>query len=901
MTGIEKALPPVADSAHDPAAYEAFLRAKVATAPLSGFEVDAADLHQNLKPHTRDAVLWALRGGRRGLFLAFGLHKTRAQLEIARQVTRRFGSQALIIIPLGVRQEFYRDAAALDMEVTYVRDDTEAADAGPVILTNYERVRDGQISREFLATLIMVSLDEASVLRGFGGTKTFREFMATLAGDDRSASYSDRTAGIRFRFVATATPSPNQYIELLSYAAFLGIMDVGEAKTRFFRRDSEKADNLVLHPHKEREFWLWCASWGLFLQRPSDLGYSDEGYELPALDVRWHEVPSDHSGAGIERDGQQRMFRDAAMNLSDAAREKRDSLPARIAKLMEIRSEDLDAHRIIWHDLEAERLAVEAAIPEIVTVYGTQDLDEREEAIISFSDGEIPEIAAKPVMFGSGANFQRHCWWAVFLGIGFKFNDFIQAIYRIQRFQQPHQVRVDIIHTEAERGVRRRLEEKWRRDNEQRARMSEIIREYGLAEAAMAAALSRSLGVKRIEVSGPGYVLANNDCVAETAGMESDSVDLILTSIPFSTQYEYSPSYNDFGHSDSNAHFWRQMRFLVPELLRVLKPGRVAAIHVKDRIVPGGINGLGFQTVYPFSDECVAEFAAGGFAFLARKTIVTDVVRENNQTYRLGWTEQCKDGSRMGCGMPEYLLLFRKPPSDRSNGYADAPVVKGKPRSFRQDGTECDFERNLRPVPGTGYSRGRWQLDAHGFTRSSGDRILTFEEIRELPAEQIYKVWKRFNLQAVYDFNHHVRIAEELDGIGKLPPKFMLLPPHSWHPDVWADVARMLTLNGALSADGKEPHLCPMQFDIADRVITQFSMEGELVYDPFGGVMTVPLRALRLRRQGRGAELSPGYFLDGCSYVRAEAEKVDMPGLFDFMSEEKQAEEEAPTVAGAAA
>jgi DNA modification methylase len=874
--GVATAQLPVAQgSSFDPEAYEAFVSAKIVTAPQSGFHVDASDLHPNLKPHTRDAVQWALRGGRRALFLAFGLHKTRAQLEIARQITRRASGQALIVLPLGVRQEFRRDATALDMEITYVRSDEEAMDAGPVIITNYERVRDGGLSPGYLSTLTACgSLDEASVLRGFGGTKTFSEFMRIFEP-------------IPYRFVATATPSPNQYIELLSYAAFLGIMDVGEAKTRFFRRDSEKADNLVIHPHKEREFWLWCATWGLFLQRPSDLGYSDEGYELPPLDVRWHEIPSDHRKARAERDGQGRLLHDESMSLPDTAREKRESLPARIEKMMELRAEDSSAHRIIWHDLEAERRAIEDAIPGIVTAYGAQDLDDREAAIVAFSEGEVQELATKPVISGSGSNFQRHCWWSIYVGIGFKFNDWIQSVYRLQRFQQTHPVRIDMIHTEAERGVRRRLEAKWARHIEMMEKMSQIIREYGLAESAMADVLSRSLGVKRVEVSGPGYLLANNDCINETAGMESDSVDLILTSIPFSTQYEYSPSYRDFGHSDSNRHFWEQMRFLIPELLRVLRPGRVAAIHVKDRIVPGGINGLGFQTVYPFSDECAAEFMAAGFALLARKTIVTDVVRENNQTYRLGWTEQCKDGSRMGCGMPEYLMLFRKPPSDRSNGYADVPVVKAKPRSFNAEGLPGPFHRDRKPVPGTGYSRGRWQLDAHGFMRSSGDRLPHVRrELQGLAPDQIYKVWKRFNLDGVYDFEHHVRIAEELDALGRLPPKFMLIPPHSWHPDVWADVARMLTLNGALAADGKEPHLCPMQFDIADRVIRQFSMEGETVYDPFGGVMTVPLRAIKLDRVARAVELSPSYFLDGCGYVGAQAEKMAMPSLFDFVADD---------------
>lgn len=839
-------------------AYDRFLRAKAAVAARTGVTVEPAEISPVLKPHQRACVQWMLDGGRRALFAAFGLGKSVMQIEAVRIARERAGGMGLIIIPLGVRQEFVRDAAMLGVPVRFIRTTAEATDPAGIYLTNYESVRERKIDPRAFAA---VSLDEAAILRGFGGTKTFREFMATIAGDDRATGV--KTEGIPYRFVATATPSPNEYIELLAYAAFLGVMDVGQAKTRFFKRNSEKADQLTIHPHKEREFWLWVASWALFVQKPSDLdpAFSDEGYELPPLDVRWHEIPADHSTAGAEKDGQGRLFATAAIGIQDAARVKRESLSARVAKVLELRAEDPGAHRILWHDLEDERRALESAIPGLTTVYGSQDLDAREASVIAFSDGEIQELAGKPVMLGSGCNFQRHCRWSIFMGIGFKFADFIQAIHRLYRFLQTGTVRVDLIYTEAEREVRATLERKWRQHNDMVNKMTEIIREFGLAHAAMAGMLARSLGVERVEASGDGYTLVNNDTVLETAAMDEDSVDLIVTSIPFATQYEYTPSYNDFGHTDDNEHFWRQMDFLIPNLLRVLKPGRVACIHVKDRITPGGINGYGFQTVQPFSDECVAAFQRHGFAFLSRVTIVTDVVRENNQTYRLGWTEQCKDGSRMGNGMPEYVLKFRKPPTDRSNGYADEPVAKDK----------------------AAYTRPRWQYDAHGYWRSSGNRPLLPEELDGLDQSAIFQMFKRHSLEQVYDFRHDVRIAEHVDHSGWLPTTFMLLQPQSWHPEVWTDITRMRTLNSTQAAKGKEQHLCPLQFDIVDRCIEQHSMPGEMVYDPFGGLGTVPYCALKLGRRGRATELNPAYFLDAAAYCAAAARKVGMPDLFDMI------------------
>ncbi|ATQ56173.1 DNA methyltransferase [Paracoccus yeei] len=861
--------------------YDDFLRAKAAIAPrFGGMQVDEASLNPALKPHTRRMVTWSLHGGRRAWFANFGLHKTATQLETMRVLTETTGRPTLICAPLGVRREFMREAqerfrGSFAVDLKFIRD-TDKIDGPGIYLTNYESVREGKVSPD---PFVGVSLDEAAILRGFGGTKTFREFMALFAGDDRrDQSNRMKTEGVPYRFVATATPSPNDYIELLSYAGFLDVMDIGQAKTRFFKRNSEKADQLTLMQHKEREFWLWVASWALFVTRPSDLdpAFSDDGYDLPPLDVRWHELPTDHAaGAAVEKSGQKRMFKDATADLASAAREKRDSLPARVEKLMEIRAEDPAAHRIIWHDLEAERAALEKAIPTIATVYGAQDLDAREALIGDFADGLVQELGAKPVMLGSGTNLQRHCAWSVFLGIGFKFNDFIQAVHRLRRFgQTAGSVRLDLIYTEAEREVRRSLERKWRQHNEMVQKMIDIVKEYGLSEIAMQQALVRALGVERVEASGPDYRCVHNDCVAETRAMADASVQLIVTSIPFSTQYEYSPNYADFGHTDDDGHFWQQMGYLVPELLRVLEPGRIAAIHVKDRIIPGGINGFGFQTLSTLHMDCVREFQRHGFAYLGMKTITTDVVRENNQTYRLGWTEQCKDGSRMGCGVPEYLLIFRRPPTDRSNGYADRPVAKAK--------MEWDPEAKDWRNEG-GYSRARWQVDAHAYMRSNGDRTLLPGDLEGLDADQVYKVWQAHNLSAVYDFEHHVRIAEGLEMKGRLPPTFMLLPPHSRHPDVWTDVARMMTINAEQARKGQEMHLCPLQYDIVDRAIVQYTEPGEWVYDPFGGLMTVPFRAVKLRRKGIGVELNKGYWLDGCKYVEAAAREVGTPSLFDFL------------------
>jgi hypothetical protein len=303
------------------------------------------------------------------------------------------------------------------------------------------------------------------------------------------------------------------------------------------------------------------------------------------------------------------------------------------------------------------------------------------------------------------------------------------------------------------------------------------------------------------------------------------------------------------------------MDYLTPELLRVLAPGRVAAIHVKDRIAPGGLTGLGFQTVQPFHAEAIFHYTRHGFAFLGMIPVITDVVRENNQTYRLGWTEQCKDGSKMGVGMPEYVLLFRKSPTDNSDGYADLPVVKSK----------------------ADYSRSRWQTDAHGFWRSNGNRPLLPGELPEMPSAEVFKRFRDWAQNSVYDYELNVAAGEALEAKRRLPAGFMLLQPASWSEHVWTDVARMRTLNMLQERKGRQFHLCPMQFDIVDRLIVRYSMAGETVLDPFAGIGTVPYCAVKLGRRGVGIELNPGYFADAVSYCEAEARKALVPTLFDLI------------------
>jgi len=274
----------------------------------------------------------------------------------------------------------------------------------------------------------------------------------------------------------------------------------------------------------------------------------------------------------------------------------------------------------------------------------------------------------------------------------------------------------------------------------------------------------------------------------------------------------------------------------------------------------GNATGKGVPTVSPFHAEAIFHAQKHGFDYMGMITVVTDVVRENNQTYRLGWTENCKDGTKMGVGSPEYIILLRKPQTDRSRAYADDPVVKSK----------------------KDYTRARWQVDAHAFWRSSGDRLLTYQEMEGYGPDVLCSLFTQRTLENIYDYESHIKIGEALELKGRLPASFMAIAPGSHASEVWHDINRMLTLNSAQKRRNVQMHVCPLQFDIIDRLIVRYSNEGELIYDPFCGIGSVPLRALKLKRRSAGCELNADYFLDSVQYCQAEERNAKQTTFFDF-------------------
>jgi DNA modification methylase len=898
--------------------YKEFLENKIVVAESYGTSIEKSKTNPIALPHQKDIIHWAISGGRRAIFASFGLGKTLMQLEIARLIIEITGKPFLICMPLGVVGEFRDDNDLLDtgFEIKYITDTDEVETLELAIyVTNYERVRKGDINPECFGG---VSFDEASILRNL---KT------------ETTNYVLKHFGkINYRFVATATPTPNDFIEILNYADYLGVIDRGHALTRFFQRDSTKAGHLTLYENKKEEFWKWVSSWAVFINKPSDLGYDDTGYNLPKLNFHEVEIENIPEGTIINKEGKIVMFKDTTKSLIDTSREKRESIDLRVEKAYEIVQNNgtkqnvmfsngktlevvkggiykysngensfrleswtkgnvtflnLDTKEthtvadnvfkdmiycrgsvdnwILWHHMEAERTAIEKKFKEedhidLRSVYGSQTNQEKENLLIDFKHSKYQILSTKPKIAGSGCNFQHSCNNMVFVGIDYKFNDFIQAIHRCYRFRQEKEVNVYAIFTNNEREVLKTLKDKWKKHIELQTEMINLVREYGLNTDKITADMKRQIFENKRSATIGNAKVFNDDTVNVHNEMADDSTDMILTSIPFGDHYEYSDNYNDFGHNNGNEEFFKQMDFLTPNLLRTLKPGKIAAIHVKDRIRYSYQNGTSFTTIDDFSGKTVAHFVKHGFYLVGKITVTTDVVRENNQTYRLGWSEQCKDATKMGVGLPEYVLLFRKRPSEMNNAYADEPCVK----------------------PKSEYSIDNWQLDAHAYWKSSGNRFMSIEELSTAEMKAVFNRWRKFDKENIYNFQEHLKVCSNLEEVGKLSRLFMTIPPTSNTDMVWTDVSRMNTLNDNQANRKKEKHICPLQLDIIERLINRFTMKGDVVDDPFGGLFSTAYKALEMERKAISAELNPNYYDDGLFYLKSIEYKINVPTLFDL-------------------
>lgn len=436
--------------------YSEFLAQRQAAAPTVGFDVAEHDLHPSLFPFQRHTTALSLARGRAALFEDTGLGKSRQILEWMRHVARHMQSRCLLLTPLAVAHQFVRDEApALGLQIAYCRSQAEADASGcPLIVTNYEMA-----SRFDPAQFAGVALDEADIISNFVG-KTNRLLCAMFAETP-------------YRLVATATPAPNDLIELGRYSEFLGVMESGEMLTRYFIRDSQSAATLRLrHWAAAGPFWDWLASWAICIGLPSDLGdYSDDGYLLPPLTIEQHTVEVSYDRA----QAQGLLFPGVRQSATDLWATKHETHQARCRLSAELVSRKPTDPWIVWCSTDEESRLLCKLIPDAIEVRGSHTPDEKERRLTAFFTGQARILVTKPKIAGQGLNFQ-HCADMVYCSPTFSFRHFYQGLRRIYRFRQQRPVTCHVVIAETEESVIAAVERKQAQHRELHAQARAAMR-----------------------------------------------------------------------------------------------------------------------------------------------------------------------------------------------------------------------------------------------------------------------------------------------------------------------------------------------------------------------------------------------------------------------------------------
>lgn len=604
--------------------YEAFLATKAVVAPPDG--IDAPDdINPQLFDFQRDIVRWALRRGRAALFADCGMGKTPMQLEWARHIPGR----VLILAPLAVTQQTRAEGEKFGIPVTVARDQSEAGQG--ITVTNYEML--GHFDADQFTGVV---LDESSILKAYDG-KTRTQIIETFSSTP-------------YRLACTATPAPNDFMELGNHAEFLGVMSRVEMLSMFFVHDGGETQKWRIKGHAEADFWRWLCSWAVMITKPSDLGYEDGGFKLPPLSYQQHTVESSASDTGT-------LFNLPAQTLPERIRARKTTVADRVARAAEIVNASTEPW-VIWCNLNDEGDRLEAAIHDAVQVTGSMAPDAKEDRLLSFSRGEFRVMVTKPKIAGFGMNWQ-HCPNVMFVGLSDSWEQYYQAVRRCWRFGQENDVHVHIVTADIEGEVVANIKRKERDAAKMAASMLEHM--HDLNEAALkGAVVTKDEYDARIE-SGDGWDLYLGDCVEWVETMPDDSIDFTIFSPPFASLYTYSASPRDMGNSRDDDEFSQHFRYLIDQLYRVTAPGRLLSFHCMN--LPTSKSHHGYIGIRDFRGELIRQFEDAGFIFHSEVTIWKDPVTAMQRTKALGLLHKQlkKDSAMSRQGIPDYLVTMRKP------------------------------------------------------------------------------------------------------------------------------------------------------------------------------------------------------------------------------------------------
>jgi superfamily II DNA or RNA helicase len=625
--------------------YQEFLESKIQLSKPSGF--DPEELNSSLFPFQRDIVRWSIRRGSAALFEDCGLGKTLQQLEWAYRIHQKTQGSVLILAPLAVSYQTAHEGEKFGIPVTVCKDQFEVRPG--VNITNYEKLQHFSPS-EFTG----IVLDESSILKSYTGK--FR--------NEIIESFSNTP----YRLACTATPAPNDYMELGNHAEFLGVMTRTEMLATYFVHDGGETSKWRLKGHAEGEFWKWLASWAVYIRKPSDLGYEDDGFSLPALNTVNHRIETHKPTEGY-------LFAVSAATLEDQRKVKRSSLSERVKRCAEI----VNASReiwIVWAELNDEADELEKIIHGSIQIAGSDSSNYKEEKMIDFTRGNIRVLITKSSICGFGMNFQ-HCHNMAFVSLSHSYESFYQAVRRCWRFGQDHPVNVHIFTMDVEDPIIENIQRKQNEANQMADSLLEHMKDLNKEQIK---GLSRQrVDYKVANESSEDWTLLLGDAVERTQQLATESIDYSIFSPPFASLYTYSNSERDMGNCLNHDDFWQHFEFLIPHLFRITKPGRLLSFHCMN--LPLTKERDGFIGIRDFRGELIRQFIKAGFIFHSEVCIWKDPVTAMQRTKAIGllYKQLRKDSCISRQGIPDYLVTMRKPginPDPVTKTYESFPVAQ---------------------------------------------------------------------------------------------------------------------------------------------------------------------------------------------------------------------------------
>jgi len=639
--------------------YEEFVAQKRIVAQVSGLKVSTAQVHPMLFPFQRDIVVWACSKGRAAIFADTGLGKTLMQVEWARLI----GQKTLIVAPLSVARQTVREATKIGVEVRYVRSAAQVTPEHRIYITNYE-----MIDRFDASAFGAVVLDESSILKALD-SKTRRLL-------------TDMFADTPYRLACTATPAPNDRAEIGNHSEFLGITKMADMLAMFFvhanketvtevsgvrlrrKLGNDNGQEWRLKHHAEEKFYRWMASWAISIRRPSDLGYSDDGFILPPLNV--NPVWIDYSYTPTDQ-----LVFTGLNGLAGQRAVRRETTELRCQTAAEIVNADSDQW-IVWTGLNNESSMMAELIPDAVEVVGSDSPDDKASAIEAFQDGKHRVLVSKVSIAGFGLNLQN-AHNQIFVGLSYSWEEWYQAIRRCYRFGQKHPVNIYVVLTEAEREVYDTIMSKEAVARDMSEQLIQHVRSYEMDE--LIAGSEGSFDYTEATYSGENWTAMLGDSCQRLGELADNSIDLSVYSPPFADLYTYSASEMDLGNSRNYDEFFQHYAFIIRQLLRVTKPGRLTCVHTAD--IPAMLTKDGYIGVKDFPGDVVRAYEAEGWIYhgyaIVEKNPQAQAIRTKAKA--LLFTQLRKDSTASRPAILDRVLFFRK---DGDNAVPVTPVEHGE-------------------------------------------------------------------------------------------------------------------------------------------------------------------------------------------------------------------------------